>query len=119
LSGAPCHAPGFSRAHQVADVLDEHQIEALVPQGRQGVPDHSGVEAALPGEKRVGVDLDDRDAEGREAIGVEPALPVTLDHADAETARAARSTVAPAEDAAVEETGPLDGLEELEQADLA
>ena len=51
--------------------------------------DHVGVEVALAAEARVGVELDDRHVQRGEPVGVEAALHVALEHADAHAVEAA------------------------------
>ena len=80
----------LGRADEVADVLDDQQVDLVQRQRGQRRAHHVGVEVALAAEAAVGVELHDRDVQVREPVGVEAALHVALQHADAQVADAVR-----------------------------
>ena len=71
------------RAHEVADVLDDEQVDVVQRQRGQGAAHHVGVEVALAAEARVGVELGHRHMQAGQPVGVHRALHVALEHADA------------------------------------
>ena len=80
------------RAHQIADVLDEDDVEAGKRQVVQGVVHHAGVEMA----GAAGGDLDRRHAVGADAAGIVVGFEVAFDHRDAEFRLRARRWWLPA-----------------------
>ena len=71
----------LGRAHEVADVLDDQQVDLVERERRDRRADHVRVEMALAAESRVGVDLGHRHMQPGEAIGVHRPLHVALEHA--------------------------------------
>ena len=72
----------FSRAHQVAHVLNEDQIQAGKRQADEGRPNHGGIEVTLSAEAITGVDQLDGGAHVAQAVGVETGLDVAFDDRD-------------------------------------
>ncbi|CAO5228493.1 hypothetical protein FAGKG844_110090 [Frankia sp. AgKG'84/4] len=68
--------------HQIADVLDDDEVEFGERQARQRRGDHRRVQMALPTEPVAGVDQCHRGAEPVEAVRVEAGLDVSLDDPD-------------------------------------
>ena len=75
-------------ADEVADVLDDQQVDLVERDRRQRGAHHVRVEVALAAEAAAGVELRDRDVQVGEPVGVERALHVALEHADAQVADA-------------------------------
>ena len=73
----------LGRADEVADVLDDQQVDLVQRQRGQRRAHHVGVEVALAAEARVGVELRHRHVQAGEPVGVDRALHVALEHADA------------------------------------
>ena len=66
------------RAHEVADVLDDDEIELVERQRGDGALDHVALEVA----GAAGVDLDGRDAVRLDLLGVDLARDVAFDDGD-------------------------------------
>ena len=76
--------PELGRADEVADVLDDEQVELVERQRRKRRAHHVRVEVTLAAEARVGVDLRDGHVQAGDAVGVERrSLHVALEHAHA------------------------------------
>ena len=71
------------RADEVADVLDQEQVDLVERDRRQRRAHHVRVEVALAAEARIGVDLRHRHVQRGKRVGIETALHVALEHADA------------------------------------
>ena len=80
----------LGRADEVADVLDDQQVDLVERQRRDRRADHVRVEVALAAEAGVGVELDHGHVQAGEAIGVQRSLHVALEHADAHAGQARR-----------------------------
>ena len=63
--------PELGRADQVADVLDQEQVDLVEGERRQRRAHHVGVQVALAAEPGVGVELGDRHVQSGEPVGVE------------------------------------------------
>ena len=71
----------LGRADEVADVLDDSRSISSSGSARDRRADHVRVEVALAAEAGVGVELGDRHVQAGEAVGVQRALHVALEHA--------------------------------------
>ena len=72
--------PELGRADEVADVLDDQQVDLLQRQRGERGADHVRVQVALAAEAVARVELDDRQVQRGEPVGVERALHVALQH---------------------------------------
>ena len=72
----------LGRADEVADVLDDDDVERVERELVEHRADHRRVEVAFAAETVGGVDKRDRGAEPAETLGVERGLDVALDDAD-------------------------------------
>ncbi len=66
--------PELGRADEVADVLDDQQIDLVERQRRDRRADHVGVEVTLAAEAGAGVELGHRHVQAGQAVGVHRAL---------------------------------------------
>ena len=71
----------LGRADEVADVLDDQQVDLIQRQRAERRAHHVRVEVTLAAEALAGVELDDRHVQRGQALGVERALDVALEHA--------------------------------------
>jgi len=76
----------LGRTHEIADVLDDDQVEAIERQAREARLHHHGVEVALAPEPRARVHECDVDRVVSQRVGVDARLDVALDDADSREA---------------------------------
>src|ERR1700722_10125346 len=76
----------FGRAHQISDVLDNHQVEAGQVQSLQCAVDHGCVEVAFAAESIASVEQGYLGAPTTEFGGVQVGGDVALDHSDGDLA---------------------------------
>ena len=73
----------LGRAHQVADVLDDEEVEVGEREAGQAGAHHHGIEVALATEAGAGVDQRHRRAESGQPVGVDAGGDVALQDPDA------------------------------------
>ena len=75
--------PELGRANEVADVLDQQQVDLVERQRGDRRAHHIRVEMALAAEAGAGVQLSHGDVQRGQSVGIHRALDVTFEHADA------------------------------------
>ena len=72
------------RTDEIADILDDEQIDVLERETRKSMSDHIRVEVTLTAEARISVHLGNGNAEALEPVGIEGGLHVALEHTHAD-----------------------------------